>query len=250
MNLKLCHAGNPANPPCFFLHGFLGIKEDWLPMWHYFSQSYFCLACDLPAHAGSADISYDFFSSLSQEITRLFSVPLRLIGYSMGGRIALQLAQMHPSLYSHLILLSAHPGITDEREKTARLAKDQEWIAKLNTLDMATFLHHWYDQPLFASLHQKPDLLKSMRKRSSSHDPGRLSRLMQQLTIAKSTPVTSFHPRTLFLYGEENVYYSKLYAQLPNCVFIEKMASSGHSVHLENPHQCAKIILKWLEENP
>ena len=40
--------------------------------------------------------------------------PLRLVGYSLGGRMALQLAAMHPALFSGVAVISGSAGLRGE----------------------------------------------------------------------------------------------------------------------------------------
>jgi len=249
MPLIRCHSGNPSHHPCVFLHGFLGAKEDWEKMWDVLNHSFFCLGFDLPGHGSSPGISPDYLRILSQEIKdSVASAPI-LIGYSLGGRLALQLAEADPSGYSHVILLSAHTGIQDQKEREARLIFDLKWIDKLKSLTMDAFLKEWYEQPLFRSLHKKPDLLQSILKKRGIQDPQRMAEVLWMLSAARQKAIDSFHPRTLFLYGEEDEKYQKLYSALPKELNVRKIDQCGHVVHLENPMICAERILQWLEEN-
>ncbi|HEY2811218.1 MAG TPA: 2-succinyl-5-enolpyruvyl-6-hydroxy-3-cyclohexene-1-carboxylic-acid synthase [Rhabdochlamydiaceae bacterium] len=234
---------------CAFLHGFLGAKEDWDPLCELFSGKFSCLAVDLPGHGSSPDICCDYLERLHQAIVHNSSSQPALIGYSLGGRIALQLYNKYPSSFSHLVILSAHPGIKEEKARHARLAEDLAWMQKLETQDMPTFLNEWYKQPLFRSLCAKPDLLKSLIERRSSQDPRRLSAVMHVLSVARFAPIVTFHPRTLFLHGQCDERYRALYQELPKSVSVREVASCGHAVHLEDPKRCADLIISWLEEN-
>ncbi len=255
MPLISAHQGDPSRPPCVFLHGFLGAKEDWQEMWNLLSDSFFCLGFDLfdlfdlPGH-GPSPISTDYLNVLSDEIARKAAPNPILIGYSLGGRLALQLAQADPSRYSHVIALSAHPGIMEEKERQARLTYDLQWIDKLKHLEMDAFLTQWYDQPLFRSLHKRPDLLHSILEKRKTQDPKKMADVMSLLSPARQKAITAFHPRTLFLYGDEDEKYQKLYSTLPKEVCVRKIKQSGHVVHLENPKACAMRIQEWLEERP
>lgn len=40
--------------------------------------------------------------------------PLRLVGYSLGGRLALQLAAAHPALFSRVVIVSGSAGLPGE----------------------------------------------------------------------------------------------------------------------------------------
>jgi 2-succinyl-6-hydroxy-2,4-cyclohexadiene-1-carboxylate synthase len=247
MSLSLCHTGNPHDPPIVFLHGFLGDKEDWEEIIHALCPSYFCVAFDLPGHGSSPNVSSDYLKVLQKEIAKAVSLPCCLIGYSLGGRLALQLAEEHPELYSHVIILSAHTGQTEEKQRALRLQSDWEWKDKLDRLTMEEFLKKWYAQPLFHSLRQKPDLLQAIIARRLLQDPRKMADALMTFSLARQNPIVSFHPRTLFLYGEHDEKCENLYRMLPKSISVRKIEQSGHIVHRENPKACVKNIQQWIK---
>jgi len=72
-----------------------------------------------------------------------------LIGYSMGGRIALELASRVNYNLKKLILLNAHPGLSSEEEIEARKDFEKLIIQKLKTENKTSFLEWWNSLPLF-----------------------------------------------------------------------------------------------------
>ncbi len=70
-----------------------------------------------------------------------------LIGYSMGGRIALGLAQ--EASFKTLILINAHPGLRSEEARRARRSWEDGVLEKLRTLDQEAFLDYWNRQEIF-----------------------------------------------------------------------------------------------------
>ena len=69
-----------------------------------------------------------------------------LVGYSMGGRIALHaiLEKFHP--WSAAMIISAHPGLEDQAEKISRQKIDSDWSVKCSEGDWETFLDEWQAQ--------------------------------------------------------------------------------------------------------
>jgi pimeloyl-ACP methyl ester carboxylesterase len=190
-----------------FLHGFLGCKEDW----------------------------EDLSSALSEgtALRYPFEVPENgiLVGYSMGGRIALDFP--NPK-----VIISAHLGLTDGHEK--RRKEENLWIQRLQTLPFADFLHAWYAQPLFDTLRTHPDFPKIFARRLKVGPEIAL----QQLLSHRLSDQLQFHPHnTLFLYGEKDLKYKDLYTHF-NAIPIER---SGHACHLENPTACAKHIRDFVD---
>ena len=74
------------------------------------------------------------------------------VGYSMGGRLCLQLALDRPELVERLVLISASPGIADDAERAARAASDEELAQQVERDGVDVFLEHWLAQPLFSTV--------------------------------------------------------------------------------------------------
>ncbi len=220
--------GNPRHPPLIFLHGFLGAKEDWTDMFAYLEKHFYCIALDLPGH-GSAPYCDDVLSTL-KTILQTYSPKPIIVGYSMGGRIAMQLQEYASSL----VILSAHPGLATKAEREARRKIDETWSEKLLQLPLEEFLAEWYAQPIFQHF--------SLIDRRLSQDPQALSKIILQLSLANQEIFPISCP-VLFLYGEEDLKYRELYCRIPNACGIP---GCGHVVHLEKPKDCAEIILDWL----
>lgn len=68
-----------------------------------------------------------------------------LIGYSMGGRLAMELARKNG--FKKLILINAHPGLEDDKEREVRSQWEEEVVERLAVPE--TFLNWWNALPLF-----------------------------------------------------------------------------------------------------
>lgn len=231
-----------------FLHGFLGAKEDWTQVCDALDGAMRCITIDLPGHTDEAPITPHYLQELQDKIQSSLPPEVSvekesiLVGYSMGGRLCLELSLQYG--YEHLILLSTHPGISDETQRRARVEKDHVWIEKLRTLNFDTFLEEWYAQPLFESLKKRPELREQIIKTRSKQDPKRMADVLSLLTLGRMPACSSFPRRTLFLYGENDEKYKALSLKLPSQVKVEQVKGCGHILHLEDPSACAKYILE------
>ncbi len=197
--------------PIVFLHGFLGRSEDWLevcaslPLCH-------CIGIDLPGH-GDSPFEPDFTIDLPQ---------FHLVGYSMGGRIALQ---KFKDKALTLTLLSTHPGLTSAEERDARRESDEVWAKKLLHLPIDEFLKQWYDQPIFKPF--RPRI--SMRREQNVVS---LAKALLHFSLAHQPRFEIDH----VVVGARDLKFKTLFLNpivVPN---------AGHMVHLENPKAIAKII--------
>ena len=66
-----------------------------------------------------------------------------LVGYSMGGRLALHALLDAPDLWQKAVIVSAHPGLQSEEERLQRMASDAEWAGRALTSDWSQFLRLW-----------------------------------------------------------------------------------------------------------
>jgi len=69
-----------------------------------------------------------------------------LAGYSLGGRLALHAIALHPDMWSGAVIVSAHPGLQSEAERTDRRARDGEWSRWARELPWIEFLRRWDSQ--------------------------------------------------------------------------------------------------------
>lgn len=68
-----------------------------------------------------------------------------LLGYSMGGRLALQALIDEPQKWKAAVIISAHVGLTREGRQARRI-KDNEWASKVENLPWKEFLSEWNGQ--------------------------------------------------------------------------------------------------------
>lgn len=209
--------------PLVFLHGFLGTSEDWRPVVSHLPACT-CVGIDLPGH-GKSSFTPEFSFSMENE-------PFHLIGYSLGGRLAMHYAKKHPEKIASLTLLSAHPGLKTEEEKKKRFEKDLYWASLLQTRPIDDFLQHWYAQPLFRTFH--PNLAQRRNQNIEA-----LTQTLLHYSLGKQIDFLPFLPSsTQVLIGQWDLNYHSLY---PRYHLIEK---AGHAVHLENPKSVAEEIYK------
>lgn len=221
-------SGALDSPAILFLHGFLGAKEDWDPMIEVLEDRFFCLSIDIPKQLE------EIASFLKTQQHSRYA----LVGYSMGGRAALMLQKQFPSLFSHLFLFSAHPGLKSEKEKKEREQEEKKWQEKLKRLPIDAFLDEWYAQPLFESLVKRREFFEKMRIRRANQDIDNLA----YFALSKQPYFSSFSVPTHFICGEEDLKYAALYRTLPTSISVKTVAGCGHAIHLENPSACAEII--------
>lgn len=123
------------------LHGFLGLPGDWSPIKvpHY--------APDLFTDELQKPLS-EIGETLC-ELIRKFPSPRLLIGYSMGGRLALHALREDPQIVDEAVLISTHLGLESVEEKEARISSDLLWAERFEKEDWDLLMSDWNAQPIF-----------------------------------------------------------------------------------------------------
>ena len=236
--------GNASNPiTLIFLHGFLGSRLDWAPIIELLKKDYFCIAIDLPAH-GKSPYSANINLALEKTLFFLSPTPPLLIGYSLGGRLALSYGNKHPHKIRGVLAISSHTGLQNDLAKEQRNLEDLAWEERLKTLPCEDFLLCWYNQSVFSSLQKRPLLLKKILLKRKYNNPEELSQILLQASLSKQPLYGDFEHPARFLFGEEDLKYQKLFSSFPPDL-IEEIKNAGHTVHLENPQACAEAISRF-----
>ncbi len=239
--------GSSSVTPLIFLHGFLGSRLDWMPMVESLQNRYRCIAIDLPSH-GKSPHSDDVFAELEKTLLSLSkdTSPI-LIGYSLGGRLALTYGNKHPKSIKGLIALSSHTGLKTELEKQQRKKNDLLWEERLKTLSSDEFLNLWYRQSVFASLGKQPKLLEELLERRPYQNGIELANVLSQVSLSKQSLYDTFKHPVQFLFGEEDRAYVDLYSSIPS-LLKKEIPNAGHVLYLENPTACIEAIKGFIQK--
>ena len=145
-------------------HGFMGVGADFTP---------FTAACgldiqapDLIGHGAfqcTEPSQYSLDSQLAYWSERIPKGSV-LIGYSMGGRLALQFACHYPKHLSGLVLIGATPGLQDDTARINRQKWDHETAERIRELGVERFYNEWQKMPIIATQQQiENDIKLDMR---------------------------------------------------------------------------------------
>ena len=236
-------------PVLVWLHGFLGNSADWQPVQARFGDRP-QLSIDLPGHGGSSAQPISDFDRLSVRLNAtLHHHRIRrywLIGYSLGGRIAMFHACRHAGEeLTGLVVESAHPGL-NAGDRAYRLAADQRWAARFCQQPLRQTLDEWYRQPVFAELNEaQRQQLISLR---SNNHPQALAAMLLATSLAKQPDLLPELQRLACpvhsLCGEQDVKFSQLArrAALP----YDTIPAAGHNAHRANPAIFGRLLAQKL----
>lgn len=252
-------SGRPDSPALLFLHGFLGSGADWGEVISRLEPVFRCIAVDLPGHGASCDLPSVEVYSIESATTMLDALlgglgvdRCGVVGYSMGGRVALHFALHHPERCRKVVLESASAGIADLAEREARRALDEAHARRIEQDGVEAFVLDWYRQPLFASLSRRPDLMGRMAETRRRNEPAELARSLREMGTGVQVPLWDRLDRlripTLFVAGAEDGKYvdvARQMAVLSDFVQTEIVPDAGHTVHTEHPDFFADLLLDF-----
>jgi 2-succinyl-6-hydroxy-2,4-cyclohexadiene-1-carboxylate synthase len=221
-----------------------------------------CIALDLPGHGTSIGLpqeTYTFEGSARSIIQLLDELQIDqtdqavLVGYSMGGRLALYLALHHPERFTGLLLESTSPGLEKEEDCAARRAADEEKAQRLETEDFGEFLQDWYRQPLFVSLACDEAVLQETIKARKNNDPSELAKSLRGMgTGSQPSLWRGLHELwvpALAVTGELDekfVGISRRMAASSTRLKMVVVAGVGHNVRLEAPGAYFTIMQEFM----
>jgi 2-succinyl-6-hydroxy-2,4-cyclohexadiene-1-carboxylate synthase len=259
--------GEPSLPHLVLLHGFLGSKQDWLKLMPLLSQHFHCICIDLPGHGqhalpksalGMNDLAINHLAnSMLEKLSALSLTDCHLLGYSLGGRLALHMAARlkddnrfkRINLLS-LTLVSAHPGLEDISARNDRKAHDNQWLNKFNTLPYEDFLKLWYQQTVFAnmSLDAKTEMI-AWRQAHFNAEMGLGLSLMSlgNQEDCRSIPSKLSCPCHVFVgaLDEKFVALSKAWQALAP-IKLRVFENAGHTLHSSQPKMFADTLIHLL----
>jgi 2-succinyl-6-hydroxy-2,4-cyclohexadiene-1-carboxylate synthase len=252
--------GSSHHPAIVFLHGFLGRGADFAAIATALSDRYCSLLIDLPGHGDSLNANNRASTMATtaqfviERIDRLQLAPAHLYGYSMGGRLALYLAMHYPAYFRHTILESASPGCPTVEAAIARQTHDAALADRLEQADaaaFASFLHDWYQQPLFQSLQQCPNFAALYNQRLQNN-PQALANALRGMGTGFQPPLwdeLATHAAPLHLLtGELDQKFTQV--QMAMRAIAPQVTGSviqqtGHNIHWENPGAVIREIASF-----
>lgn len=256
---RICEAGAPDAPPLLLLHGFTGSGEAWEPTAARIASRR-CIVPDLPGHGGTDAAEPEEEWSLKRAADMLIALmdqvgagSFALAGYSMGGRLALQVAVRHTTRVERLVLVGASAGIESEEGRRQRVEADAEVARLLEERGIEAFVDYWESLPLFAGGAQDAETRERMRRIRLANDPRRLAGALRAFGTGAQATLQPYLPDlmtpTLLVAGERDAKYRAIAyamaAEIPRAR-VAIVAGAGHSVPIDAPAELAEAMNRFL----
>jgi 2-succinyl-6-hydroxy-2,4-cyclohexadiene-1-carboxylate synthase len=234
-----------VNPLVLFLPGFAQRGESWASVADRVGQKYRSLPVDFS--------TWTFDGRLREIADRARDGDV-VVGYSMGGRLALKAALRRPPKFGALVLVGTSAGIEDADTRDERRRADEELADWIETHTIEEFAERWEAQPVFAT--QPRELLAAQRPGRLSHEPARLAQLLRSAGQGMFEPVWHELERidcpVLAVAGELDTRYADASYRIAERVkhgWARLVAGAGHAPHLERPAEFTEVLLEFLDEH-
>ncbi|KAB2490405.1 2-succinyl-6-hydroxy-2,4-cyclohexadiene-1-carboxylate synthase [Priestia endophytica] len=252
---------NGEGPPLLLLHGFTGSQATWKHVKEDFTR-YKVITVDLIGHGETdkpADPSrYTMEETVADLVQLLYELKIEkaaILGYSMGGRVALSFAILYPHKVTALILESSSPGLKTIEEKKARQMNDEQLASFIHEKGIEAFVEKWENISLFHSQKSLPnDIIEEVRKERLKNVPRGLANSLIGMGTGMQPSwwplLSTLNLPTLLITGKLDTKFcqigSEIDEQLTNS-FLERVEEVGHAIHVEKPRIFSKIVDGFLQ---
>ena len=236
-------------PAVLLLHGFTHTGASWDPVVAALAERYRAVAPDIRGHGAAADADPVTLEAVLGDLEALAPSRFTLVGYSMGGRIALHAALAMPARVERVVLIGASPGIADPAERERRRLADGRLADELDRSTIEQFAQRWAQTPVLAGL---PDEVRARAHadRLRSTPPG-LARALRGLGTGALPPLwgrlIELRAPVVLVAGERDHKFRAIAERMAERIADAELAvvpRAGHAVHLEAPEEVAAIIAR------
>lgn len=227
------------------VHGFWGQPSDWNEVLQRLPLTAEVLVPDLydpgplsPQH--SLKLWCDNFARWIDKVSP--AKPVDLVGYSMGGRLALHALAAYPQKFGRVLLLSTRPWLADV-EKPLRRNWEQNWAEKFLTQPWGELEKTWDEQDVFAGSGGRPRRRREDLRETLALSLTRWSVCEHTVTPEwlKSLPMTVEYAFGALDQKFHNV--AKALQDLPVKGQIKQIPQAGHRLHLD----AAAWLSDWIQ---
>jgi 2-succinyl-6-hydroxy-2,4-cyclohexadiene-1-carboxylate synthase len=229
------------------IHGFLGLAKDW--------SSFGFTAIDFWQNARALADTPDAFAAWASRFNDRFMAGRSdnvfkpwLLGYSLGGRLAMHAVLAHPELYSGAIFVSTNPGLESEADRATRLASDLAWAARFRADQWSTVVNDWNAQPVLAAATGSPGRLE---RKISDFDRASLASALDIWSLGRQADLRSQLAQlaipVLYLTGEQDTKFTSLISALALPAGHQQtvIPGAGHRLPWDRPREFAEAVKKF-----
>lgn len=255
MKLNFLQQGAPKGsaPAVILLHGLFGSLSNLANLARALSDDFTTYQLDLRNHGASPHSMNMSYPDMAADVIEFMDEHAinhaNILGHSMGGKVAMQLALNYPQRLDKLIVVDIAPVTYPRHQNPALEGLQLLAQSSLQSRKQADELlaQHVSEAPVRAFL------LKNLTRSESGHYQLRLNLsaiIKHYQSVAEALSGTSFTGPTLFLKGSDSAYIQSKHKDdilhlFPNAK-IQVINGTGHWLHSEKPDAFNRLVLRFL----
>jgi len=225
-----------------FIPGFMQRGDAWRPVAELLTERYPSRMLDHAAHTLNGRLA---------EIAQAGAGGV-LVGYSLGGRLALRAALRAPESFRGVVLVGSTAGIEEGPLRAARAEADERLASWIEAASIEDVVSVWERQPLFAD--QSDALVEAQRPGRLSQDQRSLALLLRTAGQGVLEPVwhelSQLDLPVLAIAGARDDGYTRAARRIASTAPNGRAAiveEAGHAAHLQRPEEVARLLTEFLE---
>ena len=240
--------------PMILIQGANLPMEMWDAQVEFFASEFKVVRYDVRGFGGSGPrdgVPYQAHTDLLALVDHLRIERAHLVGLSLGGRIAVDLALTYPDRVASLVL--AGPGLSGYQfDRQAMRSSIERIIAAQAEGDFFRAADVWLETGFMAPAMEKPELAPRLTRLARAN--ARVWWASRDLEVPLSPPAVNrlgeIKAPTLLLLGERDVddehrIVESLHREIPNAQ-LEVFPGVGHAINLEAPEEFNRIVYQFL----
>ena len=241
-------SGDQSTVSQVLLHGFTQTSRSWVRYIDLLQPEQSIIRFDAPGHANSTSVSADLPTTATMVAEQ--GAKADYIGYSMGARLALHIASLHPESVRRLVLISGSPGLRSPSERSARVQSDEKLALEILEIGVEKFVAKWLSAPMFAGLiSTSADIQDRLRNTAE----GLASSLRTSGTGSQQSlwdRLSELSMPVLLIVGENDQKFRQINSEMKNLISSQTelvtIQNAGHAVHLEQPDIFQSVVREFL----
>lgn len=245
-----------AGNPIVILHGLFGFSDNWQTIAKGLADHHLVVTPDLRNHGRSPHLPTHSYPEMAEDLRSfmeekwMFSTAL--IGHSMGGKVAMQLALSHPEMVEKLVVVDMAPGQAADKHSGIFEALLQ---LDLSSIGSRTEIEKHLSERI-ADLSTRQFLSKNITREENGTFTWKMNlpvlwRHFPDILAAVSSELP-FEKPTLFVRGSRSDYikdsdWDSIKLLFPQAELVS-IADAGHWVHADKPAELLEVLRKFLAE--
>ena len=245
-----------SGSPLLLIHGWGMHSGMWGQVTRELSKSHRVHCVDLPGYASSDTCTPYDLDALVQQFSAQFNETMTVVGWSLGGQLALRWAQQHPEQVSRLVLVATTPCFVQKENWNSAMAIDtlREFAASL-LQNHAQTLRRFLALQVRGSENEK-QLLSDLRAQLFAKGEPAMEALKGGLDILRDTDMRevlkNIEQATLVIAGERDTLTpaaasAYMADTLPNA-HLAVVKGAAHAPFLSHPQLFVQHLKNFLHE--